>query len=63
MDKITYSVNEYDSNGYCIERGITIWINQGTGIKFKNFNEFAEFVDILDFLSNSIREEWELENN
>jgi hypothetical protein len=63
MKTITYSVNEYDSNGDCIERGIAIWVDENIGIKFKNYDDFAEFVDSLEFLSSSIRAEWEYANN
>ncbi|MCM3412669.1 hypothetical protein [Metabacillus litoralis] len=63
MITINYSINQYDSMGECLEQGITIWVNDNTGIKFQDFIEFAEFVGILDFLSESIREEWQMQDN
>jgi len=54
---ITYSIDLYDKDGDVYETGVYLSFND-TMIRFKNYNEFSDFVDMLPNMREEILSEF-----
>ena len=54
--KYSFSVNAYDSDGDCYDRGIFIHLGGYTIIKFENLGELTEFSEMLSKSLEEIKE-------
>lgn len=52
----SFSINRYDSDGDCYDRGIFIELGNCTIIKFENFDELVEFSETLAESLKEIKE-------
>ena len=57
---ITFSINQYDSDGDCIDKGIFLHFDSRTNIKVcDNFSEFEKIIKQLDMIKEEIEENYE----